>query len=339
MSVAKRWTHFIFHMVKLIYGLITYSVFRRTPPFSYQSMISLFCITNGHSSDALSSVIGFLKRPYNFCDEIGVLGGAAERDEAVFVLKDRGYYVFRNRLPAELCDQLLHYATSHPCETRPMDGDDLGRPKLVTYPREAPQAVCYDFATQDLLKNSYIQNLLADMSFAAVAQEYLGCRPVIDVLTMWWQTRFSDKPDMAAAQFYHFDMDRPKWLKFFIYLTDVESGNGPHTFIAGSHKSCGIPSSILRKGYARLTDQEIAGFYNRDDIIEFTAPRGTIIAEDTRGLHKGKCVEQGDRLILQIQFSNLLFGSYSPKARIGQDVPENLKIKITRFQKLYSAYL
>jgi ectoine hydroxylase-related dioxygenase (phytanoyl-CoA dioxygenase family) len=171
-----------------------------------------------------------------------------------------------------------------------------------------------------------------------VAQEYLGSKPVLDVLGMWWHTNFSDKPDSEAAQFFHFDMDRPKWLKFFIYLTDVEATNGPHIFVAGSHRSEGIPSSMLKKGYARLTDEEVEKYYDKKNIIEFTAPKGTIIAEDTRGLHKGKHVEKGARLMLQIQFSNTLFGTTYTKVNFGSNLCTELKLKKKQYPDMYAAY-
>jgi hypothetical protein len=40
-----------------------------------------------------------------------------------------------------------------------------------------------------------------------------------------------------------------------------------------------------------------------------TGPRGTILAEDTRGLHKGKPVAKGDRLVLEFEFSSSMFGA------------------------------
>ena len=73
---------------------------------------------------------------------------------------------------------------------------------------------------------------------------------------------------------------------------------------------------MLRKGYARLTDEEALKHYDSADIIEFLGHQGTIIAEDTRGLHKGKHVESGDRLVLQIQFSNSLFGGAYAKSTL-----------------------
>lgn len=336
----KNWIRGLLNLAELIIGLAIYLVFKRTPAFAYQAMVGLFCFTKGYSNDVLSKIISYFKRPYLLYEPNGVLGAMTEvrRSQVSTKLNEEGYYIFEERLPEALCDRMLQFATTQTCNMRPMDGDVLGKPVLTQYHRDVPQSVRYDFKTQDVIDNYDVQNLLADMSLVAVAQDYLGARPVIDVTSMWWHTAFSDKPDSEAAQYYHFDMDRPKWLKFFIYLTDVESTNGPHTFVAGSHKSGGIPSSLLKKGYARLTDSEIKHHFNEDKIIEFSAPRGTIIAEDTRGLHKGRHVEKGDRLMLQIQFSNSLFGGYYPKVTIGNVLTEELRIKIKQFPDLYSAY-
>jgi hypothetical protein len=108
-------------------------------------------------------------------------------------------------------------------------------------------------------------------------------------------------------------MDRIKWLKFFIYLTDVQANNGPHCFIEGSHRTRGIPSALLARGYARIPDADVFEHYPKTAEVRFLAPRGTVIAEDTRGLHKGLEVLGGDRLMLQLQFSDSLFGA--PYAR------------------------
>lgn len=332
----------LLHCAKLAAGFVGYLALNKSPAFAYQSMIALFCLTRGRSNDFVSSIIGMFERPYYFETANGILGKMSEvvrRQSVVSDIREKGYHIFENRLPDDLCDRLLQYATSHPCNMRPMDGALAGNQISVIYHRGAPQTVRYDFVTQDLLKNKDVQKIIADLSFAAVAQDYLGARPVMDVLSMWWHTAYSDKPDMEAAQYYHFDMDRPKWLKFFIYLTDVNTNNGPHTFIAGSHKSGGIPDSMLQKGYARLTDEEVESFYGKGAVVEFAAPRGTIIAEDTRGLHKGKHVSEGDRLIFQVQFSNSLFGGYYPKARMGSELREELKITLRKYPKLYKAFL
>jgi hypothetical protein len=342
MVMMKRWVRGLINTIKLMIGLVVYLFFKKTPAFAYQGMVGLFCTTKGYSNDLLSWAIGLFKRPVSFINASGILGNMSEvklREPVVSDLRKRGYHIFENRLPDELCERLLKYATSQQCKIRPIDGEQLGKPVGAIYHRGEPSAVRYDFNTQDLLNNQDIQKLLADLSFATVAQDYFGARPVIDVLSMWWHTNFSDTPDSEAAQYFHFDMDRPKWLKFFIYLTDVETTNGPHSFVVGSHKTGGIPSNLLRKGYARLTDEEVASEFDKNDVIEFNAPRGTIIAEDTRGLHKGKHVTEGDRLLLQIQFSNSLFGGFYPKAQLGSQLSDELKNNVARYPWLYAAYL
>jgi hypothetical protein len=156
---------------------------------------------------------------------------------------------------------------------------------------------------------------------------------------MWWHTAYSKVPDKGAAQYWHFDMDRIKWIKFFIYLTDVGPNNGPHSFMKGSHRTGGIPEKLRMKGYARLSDDEVESCYSNDSVVEFSTPRGTIIAEDTRGLHKGKVVLSGDRLLLQLQFSNSLFGGYYPPSRFSKMVNSNLQSMSVRYPRLYSNYV
>lgn len=331
----------LIYAVALAIGFAFYLVTKKTPVFGYRGMVKLFCATGGRSNDILSKMIGIAKRPYRFDKAVGVLGDLStttSRAAIVAKLRERGYFTFERQLPPEICERLLLFATSQPCDIRPGDGQ-RGKPIAAVYRRGAPEAVRYDFSAQDLLSNPDVQELLADLSLAALAQDYLGTRPVIDVLAMWWHTNFSDKPDAQAAQYFHFDMDRPKWLKFFIYLTDVKSVNGPHSFVAGSHRSGGIPPDLLSKGYTRLEDVEVAALFDDCDIMEFSAPRGTIIVEDTRGLHKGKHVERGDRLMLQIQFSNSLFGGEYPKTCLDSEPCAALRDNIKKFPQLYANFL
>jgi hypothetical protein len=332
----------VLYAARMIAGFAVYFVSKRTPQYAHYGMVGLFCLTRGRSNDLLSRLIGAVNRPYKFVRAAGTLGDMTSRDlrePIVSELRDRGYYVFEKCVSEDVCQRLLKFATSHPSKVRLMDGGLRLVAEQAVYSRGAPLAVRYDFDTQALLDNEDVQKLLADLSLAALAQDYLGAGPTIDVVTMWWHTDFSQLADSEAGQYFHFDMDRPKWLKFFIYLTDVESMSGPHTFIAGSHRTRGIPSHLLRKGYARLSDEEVKRVYDSRDFIEFAAPRGTIIAEDTRGLHKGKHVEQGDRLVLQIQFSNSLFGAIYPKAKLGRALHDDLRDRVAQWPGLYAGYL
>lgn len=336
----KKMIWVVIHAARFAAGLIRYAFKGKTSASAHLGMIFLFCWTRGRSSDMLARIISWVRPPYDFPPKDGILKLAHgnECEQAVSSLRDRGYYIFQERLPDDVCDRLLSFALTSRCTRRAMDGEQGGAAVVTIYDRNNPSAVRYDFTTQDLLDNPDIQRILGDLSFVAVAQQYLEAKPVIDVVTMWWHTGFSDKPDSEAAQYFHFDMDRSKWVKFFIHLTDVSPKNGAHFFVAGSHKSGAIPKKLLDKGYARLSDEDVANSFAQEDIIEFVAPRGTILAEDTRGLHKGKHVEQGDRLMLQIQFCNSLFGADYAEARFNEPLDMHLQESMASFPDLYSAY-
>ncbi|HEX5425746.1 MAG TPA: phytanoyl-CoA dioxygenase family protein [Candidatus Acidoferrales bacterium] len=303
-------------------------------------MIQLFCATRGASNDFMSSLLSRVYPTRDLGNVEGVLGRLSSQDVNMVTddLDRKGFHVFKSRLDDEVCDRLLRFASETRCVERATDrGSNVDR-LVDCFPRSSPQAIRYDFHEQDLINNGDVQKLMADRSILAVAQAYLRALPITDVVAMWWSAAAMGGPDKQAAQFWHFDMDRIKWLKFFIYLTDVGSDSGPHSFVEGSHRCGGIPDNLLSKGYSRLTDAEVEAQYRRDRFIEFAAPRGTILAEDTRGLHKGKHVFKGDRLMLQIQYSNSLFGGEYPPASFNGPVVSSLQEMMSSFPRVYSNY-
>ena len=312
----------------------------KTPTAGHEALIRLFCASGGRSNDLISQLLSWrgISKPLAGPSVLGDINQGESRRIAR-VIDERGYYVFPQRLPMEMCDRLLQYGLHHPCEVREEVSDSrASQVRTFASDRRNPAGVRYDFAAADLLANEDVQVLLCDPSLIAVSQAYLRTTPIADVLGMWWHTAYSDTPSAAAAQLYHFDMDRIKWLKFFIYLTDVGPDNGPHSFVAGSHRADGIPRALLSKGYARLTDDEVRKYYCAEDIVEFADVRGTVIVEDTRGLHKGKHVAAGDRLMLQLQFSNSLFGGFYQPAKLPREIIPQLRYAIAENPAAYKNY-
>lgn len=332
----------IAHGVVLGFGLLKYVLLERNSVRGHRAMVYFFCRTGGRFNDWCSRLISSRWRPMALPSKAGVLGDMSGDDgqKALRQLQDKGYVTFESALSDAACERLMQFALHTPAVVRPMDGETRSvEPKMAIYDASKPQAVRYDYSVNDLLANRDVQLLLSDGSLLALAEMYLNARPRFDVLSMWWHTNFHSRPDSEAAQFYHFDLDRLKWLKVFVYITDVGSDDGPHSFIEGSHAPGGIPQNLLNKGYARLSDAEVLSNYGSDKEIRFAAPRGTIIVENTRGLHKGNAVSGNSRLILQLQLSNSLFGAVYPKNRLpAKQTPELVKM-IRQSEDVYQAYL
>lgn len=126
---------------------------------------------------------------------------------------------------------------------------------------------------------------------------YLGCMPTIDSIKAWWSLPGHDEAE--NEQFYHRDNDSIRFLKLFIYLSDVDDESGPHIYVRGSHGSDGC------YGLRRYSDEEAVREFGADKVHTFTGPAGTVFLEDTYGLHKGQLPTGRRRLLLQVRYSVL----------------------------------
>ena len=333
---------YLFSPLTFLLGFILFQFTGKTSGISYQALIRLFCMTKGYSSDVVATIISFFTPKIALENTTGILGDMSGNilKTTLSELKDKGYIVFESALSDDMIAQLRHFSETTPALTRRMDtqSENQYQKSENLFEIQNPLSVRYDYKTQDLLNCETVQNLMADNSILSIAQAYLGCRPIVDIVTMWWHTNFSKTPDKEAAQYFHFDMDRVRWIKFFVYLTDVGPDNGPHTFVSTSHRSGQIPMALLRKGYSRLTDEEVKNHYSEDKLIEFRAPKGTIIIEDTRGLHKGKHVSGDPRLLFQLQFTQNLFGTTLPEGKINSVKDPHFKEQLNKNPNIYSAF-
>ena len=119
---------------------------------------------------------------------------------------------------------------------------------------------------------------------------------------MWWTFKSNNSIGSSeAAQLYHYDLDHIKWLKVFIYLTDVGNEDGPHVYIPKSHISGNKNYKLLERGYSRVNDDEMSKF-QKIEPKRVTGPAGSIIIGDTKCFHKGSPVISNPRLVLQPTF-------------------------------------
>lgn len=312
MHALKNNTQLLRHLARFAYGYASQRKQHNTWPGAYYSMRQLFCATDGRFNDAVAFLEGLRHPNQRSHRPHGILGSYSPKDlqRVIQQLDRQGFYIFEERLPDAWIAQLTRYALETPCQPR---GEDFTSQAPCLYPQKNPTSIRYDFSPQQIAEQPLVQKLLMDPSILAVAGAYLHAEPINDLLAMWWSAlpsqEVSSADKKAAAQAYHFDMDRIKFLKFFFYLTDVTSETGPHCYVAHSHKR---KPKALRED-RRISDEEIARHYPPEDLRELTGGRGSIIAVDTRGFHKGKPLQQGERLILQLEFATSLFGQNYPR--------------------------
>jgi hypothetical protein len=303
-------------IAKFIKGYKQFQIDGKYNEESYYSMIDLFCITNGYFLDRIHNKLFSTK---NKIKRLGVKSKLfsniedKEQDIINSTLKKNGYYVFDYKLPSEIVNRIKEYAFKTPCKIPPHYN------KEVFFDYTNPLAEIYRFSPDDLMKNEDIIELIKDPVLINIARNYLGAEPIIDSVAMYGSTSFLKEPSSHAAQLYHFDLDRIKWLKIFIYLNDVDENSGPHYYIEGTHISGSKPQEILNRGYKRISDKELELYYSAERFKNVTGKAGSIFAGDTKCWHKGSVVKSGYRLVLELEYTSSLFGSILPKINISNE--------------------
>jgi len=177
---------------------------------------------------------------------------------------------------------------------QPVLAPDGRRFALSDLPAGAPSAA-YDLKT--VVACPGLMEIVNSPEVLRIVSAYIGCKPTLSSLGVRWS--FPSAHGVAGYQNFHRDIDDWRFLKLFVYLTDVDEGSGPHSYVHGSH----------RQGFAWrasvYTHSEVEAEFGRDRIETVTGPRGATFMADTVGVHRGGVVTHKPRLILQAQYSIL----------------------------------
>lgn len=199
-----------------------------------------------------------------------------------------GVLFFPGFLTAEQCAELRRLLEPHECQ-------DPWTPRAPRFAlRDAPPGThVADIPAAPTLPA--LQQIAVDPRLIDVTARYFGCKPYMDSIQAWWSLSGNERPQ--EAENFHRDNDSIRFLKFFLYLTDVTSDSGPHKFVRGSHVE---PRLLERR---RHTDAEVAAAFGEDRILEITGKAGDAFIEDTFGMHKGQMPRTGIRLLVQFRYS------------------------------------
>lgn len=145
--------------------------------------------------------------------------------------------------------------------------------------------------------------LALDPSLLAVVQRYLGMRPFLRWITLWWDFPTDGPP--KETQLWHQDGDDVMNAKVFLYFTDVDAACGPFCFIPRTHprgeRRRVTPAHDVK---GRTTDEQMARVIPTSDWRVCTGSAGTVVICDTCGYHKGLKPSREGRLLLMLQYTS-----------------------------------
>lgn len=230
-------------------------------------------------------------------------------DEVVSGLDNESFYLGIN-LPKNIVQEIRNYAYSKPCyANRNENFQFYYRDKEKVEAKTGKQIRLASYFGADNCPT--IKKLETDPRLLAISAKFLGATPVHIATELWWSFPTSATPmeQLKAAQVFHYDMDDYRFIKFFFYLTDVDSLSGPHVTIRGTHKNKKLSHQLLGVRCASKDDNEIVDCYGAQNVVAICGPAGFGFAEDTYCFHKGAPPTQKERLLLQIEFAIHHYGN------------------------------
>lgn len=160
-----------------------------------------------------------------------------------------------------------------------------------------PDITIADYSLLTVMSCPLIVGLINAPEVLSLAGAYLGCCPTLSSVGLRWS--FPSAAEASDVQRFHRDPDDWRFVKLFVYLTDVDENSGPHVYVQGSHRT-----DVERR--ARAYDlTSIQKTYGADAVTTVTGPRGTAFMADTAGIHMGKPPSDRPRLMLIAQYSLL----------------------------------
>jgi len=123
-----------------------------------------------------------------------------------------------------------------------------------------------------------------------IVTHYMG---IVPKLSEAYVRRNFPAPHRTMNHYWHRDLNTPlHLLKIFFFLSDCSADNGPHEFVRGSHQALDVLN-----GKRYFTDEEVDRAYPPgSDAREVSLVKaGTVVIEDTRGLHRAQLPSAGYR--------------------------------------------
>ena len=181
--------------------------------------------------------------------------------------------------------------------------------------------------TEHIFKNELIIKGASNEKLLNTLKLYFNSSFKLDWIWCWWSI---PNQKSLGPQLFHRDYESMNFLKFFVYLTDVNENNGPHQIISGSHKH----DNFFKR--ERFKDFDINKKY-KNEINTINGSAGTNFLANTFSIHRGLLPKKEKRLVLVYLFS-VIPSNRCPKIpfmNIKDIKDKNLKKELRKNQNIF----
>lgn len=219
------------------------------------------------------------------------------------LFQQNGYYEGL-RLSPDTLKSLLNFAHTNPCYADRNPNLKFYVDQRQAFEAELGRTIKLAGYRDDHENCQVFQKLKRDPLILAIAANYLGREPKYHRGEIAWSFpgSASEAEKLAAAQVIHCDINDYKTIKFFFYLTDVDSTAGPHIYLRGSHKNRKPMHQLLGQRCASIKDDMLMATYGEENVREVCAEAGFGFVGDPYTFHKGMTPTEKPRLLLQLEF-------------------------------------
>jgi len=139
-------------------------------------------------------------------------------------------------------------------------------------------------------------SLVLDLRLLRLAQEYLGCFPLMTYVKV--QRTWANSLPETNTQLWHVDIDAFKLLKAFIFLDDINMDGGATQFVKGSH----FFADGKYEFKDRWSNEEVQSSFGRNNIMSPALAFGDLFLLDTLQIHRGSRPKNKDRTVIIANF-------------------------------------
>jgi len=231
-------------------------------------------------------------------------------------------------LPPALLETLLSFVATHDCYAGGNQNlgfnisqfDDM----IQAYGNTFYSAYYFNVSEQC----SAVSKIVNDSKISMIAEAYLGKRAQYVGCDLLWTFPVKDASldvDKAESCKFHYDLWDYSSLKFFFYLSDVETHGGQHVCVKHTHRYKRL-HHVANFSTRRQSDREMVNTYGYDCIQEILGGPGYGFVEDMSCYHKGTIPKTQPRLALILHFAVNKYGN-------DVDYRDPLKLKHVRLSQ------